>query len=57
MRLVLRPRGKEMTREESFAYYQSLDPREMFDVKDAKNPAAGTRPVVLTRMFAKPAGK
>ena len=38
VRLVLRPRGKEMTREESFAYYQALDPQEMFDVKDAKIP-------------------
>lgn len=38
VRLVLRPRGKEMTREESFAYYQALDPQEMFDMKDAKIP-------------------
>lgn len=33
VRLVLRPRPEGMTRQESFAYYQSLAPRDMFDVK------------------------
>lgn len=32
VRLVLKPR--EMSREESFAYYQSCDPAEMFTVKE-----------------------
>ena len=35
VRLVLRPRDREMTREESFTYYQSCEPCEMFDVKEA----------------------
>ncbi len=34
VRLVLQPKPREMTREESFAYYQSLAPREMFAVKE-----------------------
>ncbi len=34
VRLVLKPRPEGMTRAESFAYYQSLEPEEMFDVKD-----------------------
>ena len=34
VRLVLKPRPKGMTREESFAYYQSCRPEEMFDVKE-----------------------
>ena len=34
VRLVLKPRPEGMTREESFAYYQSLDPKDMFDVKE-----------------------
>lgn len=33
VRLVLKPKSKEMTREESFQYYQSCEPAEMFDVK------------------------
>ncbi len=33
VRLVLKPR--EMSRKESFAYYQSCDPEEMFTVKEA----------------------
>ena len=35
VRLVLKPRDREMSREESFAYYQDCEPREMFDVKEA----------------------
>lgn len=33
VRLVLKPKPHEMTREESFIYYQSCTPAEMFDVK------------------------
>lgn len=33
VRLVLKPRPEGMTREESFSYYQSLAPEEMFEVK------------------------
>ena len=36
VRLVLRPSGKQMTREESFTHYQSLAPEDMFDVKETK---------------------
>ena len=35
LRLVLKPKPEGMTREESFAYYQSCEPKDMFDVKDA----------------------
>lgn len=35
VRLVLKPRPEGMTREQSFAYYQSLAPQEMFEVKPA----------------------
>ena len=35
VRLVLKPKREGMTREESFAYYQSCEPKDMFDVKDA----------------------
>lgn len=35
VRLVLRPKPEGMTREESFAYYQGLEPEEMFEVKEA----------------------
>ena len=35
VRLVLKPRPEGMTKEESFAYYQSCKPEEMFDIKDA----------------------
>lgn len=34
-RLVLRPKPEGMTKEQSFEYYQSLAPEDMFDVKDA----------------------
>ena len=36
VRLVLKVNNEEMTREESFAYYQELDPKDMFDVKKVK---------------------
>ena len=35
VRLVLKPRPEGMTKAESFAYYQSCEPKDMFDVKDA----------------------
>ena len=35
VRLVLRDKPEGMTREQSFDYYQSLEPAEMFDVKPA----------------------
>ena len=35
VRLVLKPKPMGMTREESFAYYQSRKPEELFDVKEA----------------------
>lgn len=38
VRLVLKPKPGEMTREESFAYYQGCAPEEMFDVKEARIP-------------------
>ncbi|WP_459129884.1 FmdE family protein [Guggenheimella bovis] len=34
VRLVLKPRPEGLTREESFAYYQGLEPKEMFEVKE-----------------------
>ena len=34
VRLVLKDRPQGMSRQESFAYYQSLAPRDMFTVKD-----------------------
>ena len=36
VRLALRSKPEGMTREESFAYWQGLDPKEMFDVKETK---------------------
>ena len=35
VRLVVKPKPEGMTREKSFAYYQSCEPKDMFDVKDA----------------------
>lgn len=35
LRLVLKEKPGEMTKEESFAYYQSCEPNDMFDVKQA----------------------
>ena len=34
LRLVLKPKPREMTRDESFQYYQSCAPEEMFDIKE-----------------------
>lgn len=34
VRLVLRPRPEGMTKAQSFDYYQSLEPKDMFDVKE-----------------------
>jgi formylmethanofuran dehydrogenase subunit E len=34
VRLVLNPRPEGMSRGESFGYYQAMDPREMFTVKE-----------------------
>jgi len=36
VRLVLRPTPEEMTREESYKYYQDSAPADLFDVKEAK---------------------
>ena len=36
VRLVLKAAPRGMTRAESFAYYQALEPEDMFDVKDVK---------------------
>lgn len=36
LRLMLKPRPQSMTREESFAYYQSCQPAEMFETMDAR---------------------
>ena len=33
VRLVLKPKPHEMTREESFAYYQNSEPKDLFTVK------------------------
>ena len=33
VRLVLKPKPREMTRAESFKYYQSCTPEDMFDIK------------------------
>ena len=35
VRLVLKPRNREMTREESFAYYQASELCDLFEVKEA----------------------
>ena len=34
VRLVLKPRLEGMTKEESFAYYQACEPKDMFQVKE-----------------------
>ena len=36
LRLVLKPKPEGMTRQESFAYYQSCAPKDMFQVTEAK---------------------
>ena len=38
VRLVLKPRPEGMTKEESFAYYQSCKPEDIFEVKKAALP-------------------
>lgn len=38
VRLVLKPKPEGMTREESFNYYQNLEPEAMFDVKETMIP-------------------
>ncbi len=38
VRLVLRPRQSDMTREEAFEYYQKTDFRDMFDIKETVIP-------------------
>ena len=35
VRLVLKPKPTHMSREESFAYYQACEPKDMFEVKEA----------------------
>ena len=35
VRLVLKPRPQEVTREKSFAFYENMEPKDMFDVKPA----------------------
>lgn len=36
VRLVLKPKPQGMTKEQSFAYYQGCEPKDMFDVKETK---------------------
>lgn len=36
VRLILKNKPHDMTREESFKYYQSLEPKDMFDTMDTK---------------------
>ncbi|HHT24809.1 MAG TPA: formylmethanofuran dehydrogenase [Clostridiaceae bacterium] len=36
VRLLLKKRPQEMTREESLVYYKNLEPKEMFDVMDVR---------------------
>lgn len=38
VRLVLKPKPEGMTREESFAYYQSREPKALFDLKETTTP-------------------
>lgn len=38
VRLVLKPKPLNMSREESFRYYQAAAPEDLFDVKEAKIP-------------------
>ena len=38
VRLILKRDGKARKREDSLSYYQSLEPREMFDVMDTRIP-------------------
>ena len=41
VRLVLKPKPLNMSREESFRYYQDTAPEDLFDVKEAKIPLPG----------------
>ncbi|MGM9670887.1 MAG: FmdE family protein [Oscillospiraceae bacterium] len=36
VRLVLKPRPKDMTREAAFAYFQAREPEELFEVQETK---------------------
>ena len=36
VRLVLKPKPQGMTKEQSFAYYQGCEPKDMFDVKETR---------------------
>jgi len=36
VRLVMKPKPRQMTREESFKYYQGCEPAEMFEVKETR---------------------
>ena len=38
VRLVLKPKPEGLTREEFFAYYQSREPKDLFDVKETTTP-------------------
>ena len=38
VRLVMKPKPQGMTRAESFAYYQSCEPKDMFDIKETTIP-------------------
>lgn len=42
VRLLLKPAPSAMTKEESFSYYQSLDPEEMFEVMETRIPLPET---------------
>ena len=43
VRLVLKKKPDGMTREESFAYYQSCEPKDMFEVKEIKSSCPSRR--------------
>ncbi len=38
VRLVLKPKPRDMSREESFRYYQAAAPEDLFEIKEAKIP-------------------
>lgn len=38
VRLVLKPRPADITKANSFAYYQALEPKDMFDIKETTLP-------------------
>ena len=37
VRMMLKPRPHDMSRQESFDYYQAMEPSELFDVKETKS--------------------